>query len=200
MQSRSIVVNHKRRRLGNANEKKYLLEFGLIDIRFTGTVNGDGMWRAVPVLVVPKDGSTFLRVDSCPAGTPHRIPICTNFLFWNFHKTMSERRSDPRFEVCLDAVWDGAVGDRHTRIADLSEGGCYIDSIAEVYLGELLHLRIMLPNGEVLDVTAEVAHRFSHLGFGVRFLDLGSEALQRLRWFINHLQQEGTRISTRRSA
>jgi len=36
----------------------------------------------------------------------------------------------------LDAVWDGALGDRHTRIADLSAGGCYIDSIAEVYVGE----------------------------------------------------------------
>ncbi len=101
---------------------------------------------------------------------------------------MSERRTDNRLEVCLDAVWDGALGDRHTRIADLSAGGCYIDSIAEVYVGEFLRLKIQLPNGQWLELMGEVAHRVSRLGFGVRFVDLANEQLMTLQWLITHLE------------
>ncbi len=113
---------------------------------------------------------------------------------------MSERRTDTRLEVCLDAVWDGALGNRRTRVADLSEGGCYIDSIAEVYVGEILYLKIQLPNGQWLELQGEVAHRVSRLGFGVRFVDLSSEQSQTLRWLITHLTELKENRYTRQSA
>ena len=113
---------------------------------------------------------------------------------------MSERRTDTRLEVCLDAVWDGALGNRLTRVADLSEGGCYIDSIAEVYVGEFLYLKIQLPNGQWLELTGEVAHRVSRLGFGVRFLDLTHDQFHTLRWLINHLTELQENRYTGRSA
>ena len=113
---------------------------------------------------------------------------------------MSERRTENRLEVCLDAIWDGALGNRHTRVADLSEGGCYIDSIAEVYVGEFLYLKIQLPNDQWLELTGEVAHRVARLGFGVRFVDLSDEQLQTLRWLITHLTDLQKPRYTRRSA
>jgi hypothetical protein len=112
---------------------------------------------------------------------------------------MSERRTDTRLEVCLDAVWDGAPGNRPTRVADLSEGGCYIDSMAEVYVGEFLYLKIRLPNGEWLELTGEVAHLTSRLGFGVRFVDLSNEQSQTLRWLIARLAELQKNHYTRRS-
>jgi len=115
-------------------------------------------------------------------------------------QTMSERRTENRLEVCLDAIWDGALGNRHTRVADLSEGGCYIDSIAEVYVGEFLYLKIQLPNDQWLELTGEVAHRVARLGFGVRFVDLSDEQLQTLRWLITHLTELKQNRYTRRSA
>jgi hypothetical protein len=132
---------------------------------------------------------------------PQPFLFVTNPLLWRpaKYKAMSERRTDTRLEVCLDAVWDGAVGNRHTRVADLSEGGCYIDSIAEVCIGELLYLKIQLPNGERLEVTGEVAHLVSRLGFGVRFVDLASEQLQMLRRLITHFEEQQDKRYTRRS-
>ena len=113
---------------------------------------------------------------------------------------MSERRTDTRLEVCLDAVWDGALGNRRTRVADLSEGGCYVDSMAEVYVGEFLYLKIQLPNGQWLELTGEVVHRLERLGFGVRFVDLAVEQLETLRWLITHLIELRKNRYTRRSA
>ncbi|HVQ39184.1 MAG TPA: PilZ domain-containing protein [Pyrinomonadaceae bacterium] len=91
---------------------------------------------------------------------------------------MSERRIQPRFEVCLDVRWQGSATNYNVRIADMSEGGCYIDTILEVTKGEILSLSIMMPDHEWLELEAVVAHHFPRLGFGVRFVN-SSEAQRR---------------------
>lgn len=101
---------------------------------------------------------------------------------------MSERRSGKRWEVSLDAVWDGRSGNCTVRISDLSEGGCYIDTMAGAIQGELLTLKLKLPNGEWLELTGAVAHHTPPLGFGVQFVDLPEERLVTLRAFIEYLQ------------
>jgi len=101
---------------------------------------------------------------------------------------MSERRSGQRWEVSLDAVWDGKSGNNTARITDLSDGGCYMDSLGDVTMGELLHLKLQLPNGEWLELTGEVAHHTPPVGFGVRFLGLSDQQLETLRSFIEYLK------------
>jgi hypothetical protein len=99
-----------------------------------------------------------------------------------------ERRTQRRFNVCFDAVWDGARSNAYARVTDLSEGGCYIDSIAEATEGEILHLKIKLPSGDWLDLAGEVAHRFVRLGFGLRFINLNDEQQSKLRLLLDHLR------------
>ena len=102
---------------------------------------------------------------------------------------MDERRSRKRWDVSLDAVWDGKSGNYTARITDLSDGGCYMDSLSEVTMGELLTLKLNLPSGEWLEVTGEVAHHTPPVGFGVRFVNLSAEQLETLRAFIAHLNE-----------
>ncbi len=94
---------------------------------------------------------------------------------------MSDRRTEKRLEVCLDAVWDGNSGNHRARITDLSEGGCYVDSLGEAQVGEVLNVKLQLHNGDWLELAGEVAHHMPPMGFGVRFVSLNSEQLEILR-------------------
>ncbi|HEX5832579.1 MAG TPA: PilZ domain-containing protein [Pyrinomonadaceae bacterium] len=100
---------------------------------------------------------------------------------------MSERRTEARMEVSLDAVWDGH-GSRPARITDLSEGGCFVDTTGESYIGEPLTFRVQLPDGAWLELSGEVAHLQVPVGFGLRFSNLTDEQLEKLRSFIEHLK------------
>jgi len=100
-----------------------------------------------------------------------------------------DRRRDKRWDVCLDAVWDSRSGNFNARATDLSEGGCYIDSLNQPNVGEVLNLKLQLPNGDWLELTGEVAHQTPPLGFGLRFVELSEEQLKKLNTLIEHLQR-----------
>ena len=101
---------------------------------------------------------------------------------------MSDRRTQERLEVCLDAVWDGKSANYTARVTDLSEGGCYVDTLGEAHVGQILRLKLWLPEGAWLELTGEVAHETPPLGFGVRFVGLTDDQIEKLRALINHLQ------------
>ena len=101
---------------------------------------------------------------------------------------MDERRSGQRWDVVLDAVWDGTSGNYNARITDLSDGGCYMDSLGDVTLGEPVNLKLQLPSGEWLELSGVVAHHTPPVGFGVRFVDLSEDQLATLRAFIEYLK------------
>ena len=100
---------------------------------------------------------------------------------------MSDRRREERLDVCLDAVWDGKSGNYIARVTDLSEGGCYVDTLGEAHVGEIITFRLQLPAGD-LELTVEVAHETPPLGFGLRFVYLSDDQTQQLRSLIAHLQ------------
>ena len=105
---------------------------------------------------------------------------------------MSDRRSEKRLDVCLDAVWDGKSGDYVARVTDLSEGGCYVDSMGEAQVGEVISFKLQLPSGEWLELSGEVAHQSPPLGFGLRFVELSDEQREKLRSLLDHLQPIST--------
>lgn len=102
-----------------------------------------------------------------------------------------DRRRDKRWDVCLDAVWDGSTA----RVTDLSEGGCYIDSLNQPNVGDILNLKLQLPNGAWLELTGEVAHQTPPLGFGLRFVELTDVQLINLRSLIAHLNRTNDPVS-----
>ena len=101
---------------------------------------------------------------------------------------MSDRRTEKRWDVCLDALWDGKSGNHVARVTDLSEGGCYVDTLGEAQIGEVLVFKLQLPDSQWLELTGEVAHQSPPLGFGVRFVELTDEQREKLRSLIDHLK------------
>lgn len=98
---------------------------------------------------------------------------------------MPERRTKPRFEVCLDVRWQGSAPHYNVRIADISEGGCYVDAILEVTKGETLFLKILTIDDGWIEVEGVVAHCSPRLGFGVRFVNLSEEQRRSIRALID---------------
>jgi len=95
----------------------------------------------------------------------------------------NERRKYVRSHVPLEVRWQSASGGYTARVGDISVGGCYVDSIAHVLVGEFVTLEIQLPGGEWLTLSGEVVNHQPDAGFGVRFADLpesAREALARL--------------------
>ena len=108
---------------------------------------------------------------------------------------MSDRRREKRWDVCLDAVWDGKSGNCTARVTDLSEGGCYVDSLSHPNVGDILNLKLQLPNGDWLELTGQVAHQAPPLGFGLRFVELTDQQLKNLRSVIAHLNRTHDPVS-----
>lgn len=107
---------------------------------------------------------------------------------------MTDRRREDRLEVCLDAVWDGKSGNYTARVTDLSEGGCYVDTLGEAHVGEIISFKLELPSGW-LELTGEVAHESPPLGFGLRFAYLSDEQLEKLRSLISQIQHPHDPVS-----
>jgi len=87
-------------------------------------------------------------------------------------------------------MWDGATEVHSARITDLSEGGCYLDSVGEVRRGEVVAFRILLPDDDWLYLEGEVRHHGAN-GFGVQFLDLNEEQTENLQRLLRIAKEAG---------
>ena len=105
---------------------------------------------------------------------------------------MADRRSKPRLNVSLDAMWDSSTEAHSARVTNLSEGGCYLDSVGDVRQGEIVGFRIMLPEGDWLYLEGEVRHHTPRKGFGVQFVDLNEEQTANLQWLLTRAQESGS--------
>ena len=104
---------------------------------------------------------------------------------------MDDRRSKPRLSVHLDAVWHGGEERHSARITDLSEGGCYLYTVGEVMVGEVVAFRVLLPDDDWLYLEGEVRHHRHGLGFGVRFIDLNEEQTEKLLVLLKIAREAG---------
>jgi len=93
---------------------------------------------------------------------------------------MDDRRSKFRLSVHLDAVWHGGEEKHSARVTDLSEGGCYLDTVGQVMVGEIVAFRVLLPDDDWLYLEGEVRHHRHGLGFGVQFVELNEEQTENL--------------------
>lgn len=104
---------------------------------------------------------------------------------------MDDRRSRPRLSVHLDAVWHGGEERHSARITDLSEGGCYLDTVGEVMVGEIVAFRVLLPNDDWVYLEGEVRHHRHGLGFGVQFVELNEEQTENLLVLLQVAKEAG---------
>jgi len=96
---------------------------------------------------------------------------------------MDDRRRQQRLSVSLNATWDSSTQAHSALITNLSEGGCFLDSVGEVRTGEIVGCRVLLPNDDWLYLEGEVRHHTPE-GFGVQFVELNEEQTEKLAWLL----------------
>lgn len=98
-------------------------------------------------------------------------------------------RSDERYSLPLEVYLESLSGKHEARISDISLGGCYLESLAQVTVGEQIHFEIQLPTGGRMPLRGEVIHLHPNLGFGMRFVSLSVMERNVLTHVINELCQ-----------
>ena len=94
--------------------------------------------------------------------------------FINSQNPQDERRQFDRRRLIVDVFFDGADMTGVASTKDISPGGLYMNTQADIPEGSLLAIRIPFPKGDVV-VNAEVIYSNPGRGVGVRFSGL-SEA------------------------
>src|ERR1700736_5239417 len=92
----------------------------------------------------------------------------------------SDRRLHERVPGPFDARRVDAL-ETPLRIYNLSEGGCFINSLLDQQPGVAFHLEIELPNSLWIKLKAETLYRNPGFGFAVRFIDMTEETRTHLR-------------------
>ena len=90
-------------------------------------------------------------------------------------RAMEDRREEERKNITLEARWEGGSGRHPARVSDISLGGCYMDSLGGVSVGEVVGVEIKLPDGSWLALRGTVAFHHPGLGFSVCFTFLTEE-------------------------
>ena len=86
-----------------------------------------------------------------------------------------ERRINRRKRLLLEAKWKGVSRRHEARVDDVSLGGCFVNTYAQVELGEHIDLEIQLASGEWLPLRGDVASYQPGVGFGMSFTSLTDE-------------------------
>ncbi|MEK6282268.1 MAG: PilZ domain-containing protein [Acidobacteriota bacterium] len=93
---------------------------------------------------------------------------------------VNDRRQLKREPIFLDVLWEGSGGKHEARTSDISLGGCFVDTIGQVAVGETITLKLCLPTGEWIELQGEVRYELPRFGFGVSFLSLSVENQKKL--------------------
>jgi hypothetical protein len=94
-------------------------------------------------------------------------------------------RKHERSTFLTEIVLESASGKREARISDVSEGGCFVDTIVTVRPGEEVSLSGTLEGGENLNVKGKVAYVLDGFGFGVEFTEVSGESRQAINKILN---------------
>jgi hypothetical protein len=105
-------------------------------------------------------------------------------------RSCASATDDRRQHERVNGPFDGRrLGDLDTpiRIYDLSEGGCFVNSMHEQQVGAIVVLEIELPYEGWITVTGQTLYRKPDFGYAVRFSGMSDEAALRLRRAVERL-------------
>jgi hypothetical protein len=91
---------------------------------------------------------------------------------------MQKRRE--RRNHFTEIVFESASGQREARVSEVSMGGCFIDTIVDIPVGENVSFQI-LGKDPPLRFTGVVIYNFPGIGFGLSFTDLPRSSEEYLR-------------------
>jgi Tfp pilus assembly protein PilZ len=92
-----------------------------------------------------------------------------------------ERRSSKRKRILLEAKWQSVSRRHEARVDDVSLGGCFVNTYAQIELQEDVHLEIKLPSGKWLPLRGKVASYQPGVGFGMSFTSLSENEVTALK-------------------
>lgn len=87
----------------------------------------------------------------------------------------NERRANERKRILLEATWESVSRRHEARVDDVSLGGCFVNTYAQIELDEDVNLEIQLPSGEWLSLRGKVASYQPGVGFGMSFTSLSED-------------------------
>ena len=86
-----------------------------------------------------------------------------------------ERRINRRKQILLEARWKSVSRRHEARVDDVSLGGCFVNTYAQVEIGEHIDLEIQLASSAWLTLRGHVASYHPGVGFGMSFDSLNAE-------------------------
>lgn len=71
--------------------------------------------------------------------------------------------------------WRGKTGEHDACISNVSLEGCFLNTLGEAEIGDLVSFKAHLPTDELIELRGKVVHRQERpVGFGLRFEGLSS--------------------------
>ena len=101
-----------------------------------------------------------------------------------------ERRRHKRVSVSLEAKLEGLHSNYPARVSDISIGGCYVETLAQVSVGEHVRVEVRMPTGSWLSLRGEVLYFHHTVGFGMRFLQLSQLEMEILNNLVSYSSDE----------
>lgn len=95
-----------------------------------------------------------------------------------------ERRQENRIPVLMGIQLEGESGRYEARTSDLSNGGCFVETLGKQTEGQAISFKLRLPSGDWLDLQGTVIYVDPNVGFGVRFTNISEDHQRRLEWLI----------------
>jgi hypothetical protein len=99
-----------------------------------------------------------------------------------------ERRSAERVPLMLDLRWQSLSGKHTARISDMSLGGCYVETMAQVTMGEVIRFEVQLPTGRWLPLVGEVVYHLPGMGFGLQFRSMTETQRQLVTSLLDYMK------------
>ena len=109
----------------------------------------------------------------------------------NVEANHGERRRHPRyaFTATVEAFEAKSRTKIQGRTADISEGGCYVDTISPFPVDTIIRLRVVDEN-KSLEIPAKVVYSLTSMGMGVSFLFNAQEQINMVEKWIGMLNGE----------
>lgn len=96
-----------------------------------------------------------------------------------------EKRKHDRIALVMEASWEGSGTKSVARTTDISLTGCFVDTLGQVGVGDVLNLRFTSPGGDHISVEGKVMYHQNGVGFGVRFTRMSDADRRRLESILN---------------